>query len=265
MCHLRTRIANQMSKRARHLPLLAILPLLLVPSSVSAQTRYAGVASAHQHIGQLDRQTSCFTRADAFLTTRDLGAFTQFHDETDHVAPFKHEAGTNPPLVTEFRVSRMKGFITNLALHGKYRKENDRLARSLGYRIGKWPLVPLQGTIVRDHPGILEAYETHYVWRSLKGARANLTWVRSSVALTPSSAATVTPFPVHLGNDAFGAVTRPVNRAGLHEGTVDVAVRFGKRVLRLQLRGGAAMTSGGALALMQTAMSHVTHASSTPR
>ena len=97
-------------------------------------------------------------RGDAFLTSRDLGAFTQFVDVTYHSSPFHRRAGTKPPLVSAFRISRIKGFITNLALHGQYRKENDALARSLGYKVGTWPLVPLQGIIVRDHP---DMWRTH--------------------------------------------------------------------------------------------------------
>ena len=108
---------------------------------------------------RLDAQAPCFMRGDAFLTSRDLGAFTQFVDVTYHSSPFHRRAGTKPPLVSEFRISRIKGFITNLALHGQYRKENDALARSLGYKVGTWPLAPCRAPLSATIPAF---------WRSMR-------------------------------------------------------------------------------------------------
>lgn len=124
---------------------------------------------------------------------------------------------------------------------------------------------PLQGTIVRDHPGILEVYETHYVWRSLNGARAQMSSVRGSLALLSNAGDVVKRFPVHLGDDVVGDTVEPATNDGRQERSIDITVRFGERVLRLQLRGGPAMSRATALALMKTATTHITYACSTAK
>jgi hypothetical protein len=186
--------------------------------------------------------TSCALASSTYLSPRIWGAFTRIHTETDHTSPFwSFIIPTGHPsfLVSDFQVERMQAFVSNLVLHGRYRAENNAYARSLGYKPGKDPVVPLVGTIVKDHPDVLEVYEFHWVWRSSRGAAAQMRSVRGS----GKGDHVVRQTNLHLGSDSLGYVTRPVVSDGLHEWSVGIVVRLHALVVTLTLRGGARVAS----------------------
>jgi hypothetical protein len=69
----------------------------------------------------------------------------------------------------------MDGFISRVALEPYYKKLEDAYAQRLGYTTGKWPLVPLRGAVVSDHPRLLlELYEKVSQFSSAAATRSYL-------------------------------------------------------------------------------------------
>lgn len=200
---------------------------------------------------------ACALYKQSFLTAKDLGPFTHFLTRTYRQSPFGGHMlpGTRSPLVSDFQAARLEGFLNNMALRGRYRGENNREARALHYKIGKWPLVPLFGTIVRDNPdSILEVYQENWSWRSVKGSKAYMESVRGSLALLAKNVSIV---PSHLGDGSIVAVVQPNIKDGLHEWEVWTSVRVGTMTLKLVIQGGKNIQVGKALPLMQKIMSNV--------
>jgi hypothetical protein len=114
---------------------------------------------------------ACATAKSSFAQTpRSLGAFTDFVSQpvtADPLTPF--HVG---PLQHHFLGGQVEGRVTSIAFEPKYKSENDQYARAAGYTPGKEPLVPLRGHIVTDHPGLLEVYESHFVYSDNAGAKA---------------------------------------------------------------------------------------------
>lgn len=122
--------------------------------------------------------------------------------------------------------------ISALIMYGRYRAQDDALARGLGYVTGKWPLLPYQGSAVSNLPhGIFETYEEIYQFRSSKAAA---TWLDDLRA---------TPNP----NDIPGLLLPPsfIARSevmgsdnGLDEHEIAIGGQHGNELIFVSFRGG---------------------------
>lgn len=113
---------------------------------------------------------ACFQDSD-LLRAEDLGPFMQIVSGPLSGPPYKGVVDPShpPDFIADFGSGEIEGFIASLALTGPYRTEENALSSALGYGPngpGGMPMVPLQGTVVRDNPGLLEAYEDVLQYRS---------------------------------------------------------------------------------------------------
>lgn len=119
------------------------------------------------------RVASCRMRRPDFLSPSDLSGFTQFVVFPDEALPVHSEPRHPLPFERDYVCGSFYGFITDIALSGSYRRENNAHARQLGYPIKKFPYVPLTGSIVSQQPHrVLEVYEGIYQFRTVTAASA---------------------------------------------------------------------------------------------
>jgi hypothetical protein len=143
------------------------------------------------------------------------------------------------------------GFINNVALDGKFRSDEDRIARGLGYTPGKWPLVPLEGVVVQQTSGLLEVYEYSYAFATAADAAD---WVRYALTLNAADATKRSAGKI----EGFAAYTRVLGpNDGLHETAVSVVGRVGNVAVTLAFQGGATVTTSGVSALIRTALDRI--------
>lgn len=130
-----------------------------------------------------------------------------------------------------------RGFLSDVALSSPYWQQEDARARALGYTVGQWPLVPLEGRVVSDHPGqLLELYEIALVWNEDANAAA---WVQ---ALQPSTNPVKDERVTNLAwlpstfSSAMGTFGGDTDAA--HESYVRTVGRVGRVTLQLEAQGG---------------------------
>jgi hypothetical protein len=183
----------------------------------------------------------------ALIPAARLPGFAELVTMPDAALPV-HWSGRHPlPFAGRYLCGQFHGFVTGLAMTGKYRRQDDERARRLGYTLGKWPLVPLTGAIVaqRKHQ-VLEIYEGAYQFSSASAAAAFLraqsggsqvpVLAGEALRLQPHSLA-VTPAP--------GAVVteRPLGpHAATDERAIYVGLRTGGLALTLSFQGGQALS-----------------------
>lgn len=160
--------------------------------------------------------------------------------------------GRDPALAAEYRFGRSVGYLANVALQPKYMAEATARERALGYTPGRWPLLPLDGTVVTDNPGILEAFQTHLSFRDTEGARR----IMAAIEASGSGVAGVNwqPLALALGDESYDYEILGDPQAG-HEREIGLNVRLGSTVLQLDLRGGTGLTPDDAARLGRTALS----------
>jgi len=197
-------------------------------------------------------RTPCWVSSYAYLTSADV--YHQTHWKFTHWLTFKYSGFPidynrhfpPPPVAANFLAGQTEGFLTNISLIGKYKRENDAIARKLRYQIGTWPYVPLSGDIVLGHPrAVLEVYEDNFVWKTFRGAEAYM-------HLRAGSPGGEHGFAVHLGDQSKGTVF-PSPAAG-QETDVQVKLRLGSRGMRVTVEGGKDVTSAIATELAWTAL-----------
>ena len=161
-----------------------------------------------------------------------------------------------------------------VAVTGPDRPAEDAAARSLGYHIGQFPLVPLIGPVVEHNPGVLEVYETVNVFDDLAGAEDYMGDLVDSARLAETSngndngtpVPNATPLSVHGFREALAyempAYVQP--RLGLTERFVDVAALAGNDVVQVSAQGGSGVTAEIALAIANRALSRLGAACSLP-
>ncbi|HZT96828.1 MAG TPA: hypothetical protein VFB34_08325 [Chloroflexota bacterium] len=205
------------------------------------------LATAVAPTGAAGRAPACWTGKRAYLTPAEIHQFTHWKFtrwlSVRYAGYPRHFIGKPPPDVKLFRSGRTRGFLINISLKGKYRRENNAEARKLGYPIGKWPLVPLFGQIVADHTGILEVYEDSWAWKSAKGAKSYM----GDMADTGGR-----HFAVGLGDASFGVIY-PQAKSTAEKG-VQVMTRVGAMATRLSLEGGRKVNARKATRLAAEAL-----------
>lgn len=156
----------------------------------------------------------------------------------------------------------MRGWIAEVAVDGPDRAAEDAIARSLGYSIGKLPLVPLVGPVVEHNPGVLEVYQTNTVYRSVAGASDFMADLAADAKLAETTVVTTDGraepkgIPVQLsGGDEDVAYEMPgyVGPDGATEAFFTFAVRLGRFVVQLSVQSGYGWTVLQAIAVLDQA------------
>src|SRR6202011_4395983 len=93
---------------------------------------------------------SCATAGSAYLDSAHeplSGSFDSIADQRFTVPPLEgHHVGGVPSrglAISDWRAARLRGWITRIAVTGPDRVSEDRYAESLGYKVGRFPVVPL--------------------------------------------------------------------------------------------------------------------------
>jgi hypothetical protein len=184
--------------------------------------------------GQVALRSACsrVTKPTLFQPT-DFPGFVRDMQGTYKDAPWKGRLTSHPPaFVTGFVQGRAIGYVTRLAVH------HHRL-----------PMVPLVGSIVPRHPGLLEVYEFVETFRTATAARS---WFQFKFVPTNSYWRAVgTPNGVSEGFARAGRISPAVGS----EHVINYVALRGNRVVRLSFQGGAALQPSLISGDVQKAMS----------
>jgi hypothetical protein len=119
--------------------------------------------------------TGCQVQRGDVLSSSDMRGYTQFVGFPRMALPLKSRVGYPLWFQRDYLCGELYGFITNAALTGRYRQENNARARELNYRIQKYPYVPLTGSIVARLPhDVFEVYEALYEFSTSRASAAFL-------------------------------------------------------------------------------------------
>ncbi len=209
-----------------------------------------GVTRAVHHDGtsplsQAKAPTDCALSLASFLPADAMPGFTPMVNESleSKGAPAAH--------ASSYKGGWIHGSIASKALAGPDRADEDAYARSLGYTVGKWPLVPLVGKVVADTPGILEVYEKHYAFSSAADATQMIQGFRASVSSDSQAHAIDTRVFGPTWAGGLRSVLGPND--GRHELIIQTIEQVGTHVVELAFQGGAGLTPESVVPLVQTA------------
>ena len=185
--------------------------------------------------------SSCMVSTATYVTPPSTyGKFVSDAQSTMKVSPFVRFELVPTPLDKNFVIGHLQGLLNSVALRAPYKEQEDAYARSLGYKVGKLPYVPLQGQVVSDNHGLLELYQTHLVFDSPTFASQVVQRVRVS------NSSTVVPVPDSFGLNGLDAVafeSTQSSSAAVQESIVGVDFADGNDVVQLNFRGGEAMST----------------------
>jgi hypothetical protein len=137
-------------------------------------------------------------------------------------------------------------------MYGKYRAQDNALARSLGYPIGKIPLLPYEGTAVTQLPHrVFQSDEEIYQFRSAKAAA---TWLANG-RWTPKPWHALTGLPLPRGFLAIPGVTGPDN--GRDEHGIGISGQRGDLVIVVSFNGGKDLDWDDVKAIWSRAYTHL--------
>jgi hypothetical protein len=148
--------------------------LLLVPVAALALV-VAAACDAGSAGSQPARQGSSATcrLSPSMMVASWPDLISMFRDAPAQLPGSQGTAGHPRWDLTHYVCGQYDGFVASDIMYGKYRAEDNALARSLGYQIGKWPLLPVVGQVVSALPhGLLEAYEEAFQFRTAAAAAA---------------------------------------------------------------------------------------------
>lgn len=156
------------------------------PAARSAgPARAAASAPAANPAGAAAGGAGCQVQRRDILSALELPGYSQFVGYPRMALPVKSRVGFPLWFQHDYLCGELYGFITNVALTGRYRQENNARARQLHYPIQKYPYVPLTGSIVTGLPHrVLEVYEAVYQF-SLPTAAAAFLQLTSQGSLLP--------------------------------------------------------------------------------
>lgn len=167
----------------------------------------------------------------------------------------------NADLVASLRDQRFVGYVADLAVHGPDRAEEDAYARSLNYQVGYWPLVPLYGTVVQHHPGLLEVYEHVAVFSNEAAASEMFGMLLKSESSQVQQFVNGTPVPtptlLSQLTTSFLVYTPP--RDAYSETTFGSNVVVGRAVLQVTFQGGSGLTADSVNSLTRVAAKELTY------
>jgi len=118
---------------------------------------------------------ACTSGRGTFISASSLGSFKELVNATMSHPPYHGINALHPPTFpayTEYVGGHQVGFVIDKVYQAPYWQQNLLLQAKYGSpsAYGKVPLVPLQGQIVTDTPGLLEAYEFISQYSSTSGA-----------------------------------------------------------------------------------------------
>lgn len=156
-------------------PARAAVVIAAVILAAAVASCSAGRASPGGRAVTAASRTRCAVATSDFITAGRLPGYTQFVTANDRILPVASLPGQPARFAGSYVCGQFRGLITDLALRGTYRQQNNARARRLGYTLGKWPLVPLTGAIVsqQDHR-VFEIYEGIYQFSSPSSSAAFL-------------------------------------------------------------------------------------------
>ena len=161
------------------------------------------------------------------------GFVTMFRQDLPQPPGDRGVQGHPPWDLTQYVCGQGNGFVANDIMYGKYRAQDDALARSLGYQIGRLPLLPYVGTAVSAVPHkVFEAYEVVVQFRS---ARAAAIWL-SGARGRPAAPGGLTGVSLPDGFLARAGVAGPDD--GKHEHQIGITGRIGTAVVAVSINGG---------------------------
>jgi hypothetical protein len=235
----------------------------------------AACSGASPNLSAVTPTASCATADSAYLdgTHAPLsGSFDSLVDQRFTVSPLEghHVGGVASAglAISDWRAARLRGWIARIAVSGPDRVSENRYAESLGYSVGRFPLVPLVGPVVEHNSGILEVYQTNTEYHSASGASDYIKDLASAALLaettqeTEKGTALPRAIPMQLaGGDESVAYETPqylIPHVGPTERFFTFSVRLGGYVLQLSVQGGDDLNSGAALGVLNVAAMSLT-------
>lgn len=173
----------------------------------------------------------CTLQAAALLTSGDMRGTVQLFRNTHSQLAGSHGI-IEPWDVAQYLCGEDDSFISDAIMYGRYRVQDDALARSLGYTVGKWPLLPYQGPAVSALPqAVFETYEEIYQFRTAKAAA---TWL-ADLRATPNPN-DIPGLPLPAGFIARTEVLGPDD--GQHEHAISIGGQHDDELIFVSFRGG---------------------------
>lgn len=196
---------------------------------------------------------TCAASDAAMLTQHDMPGFAEIYRFTNTKLPGSHGIAAHPRWdTTQYICGQSYGFISHVIMTGRYRAQDNALARSLGYPIGKIPLLPYEGPAVSQLPhAVFEAYEEVFQFRSAKAAGMWLADGRRSP--TPHPALTGLTLPN--GFTAIPGVAGPDN--GRDEHGIGISGQRGNLVIVVSFQGGKELAWGDVKTIWSRAYTHL--------
>lgn len=238
--------------RGMRRPFSAEVPRAMVGGAVLLIVAACGPTSANT-------ATGCRVARNAILTAADLPSYTQFVAVPRMEPPVRPAPGSPLPLQRQYICGSFYGFIADPALRGRYRQEDDTRARRLGYTVGKWPLVPLTGSIVTQlRHQVLEIYEGLYQFTSPRAVAAFLSEQSGPgtrarlVRGFPDKKLPIQPLP---GAIVIAHTLGP--QPSVFEHSIFIGVPIGNFALTLSIQGGQELTWRDAYPYWQMVKSHL--------
>ena len=154
-------------------PLARIQSCLAICTAVACVILSAGCSGPPPVGGTSASQSgSCAIPTTAMLTPQDLPRFVEIFRLTHAQLPGSPGiAGHLRWDITQYVCGQTYEFISDVIMYGKYRAQDNAQARSLGYPVGKIPLLPYEGPAVSQLPhGVFQADEEVFQFCSAKAA-----------------------------------------------------------------------------------------------
>lgn len=195
-------------------------------------------------------QSATCTDRTLLITAAEEKGFSRFVDGPLSVYPYKGLPAAAPTYARDYEGGHFMGYLNNRALSPPFRAEEDAFARSLGYSVGKWPLVPLSGPIVSSTPGLLEVYQWVYFFKAPADSAAWITDTVTTLKATPSVAAIVGE-SLPKASAVFSRMFGPND--GQHERGLTYVDRAGRVGSILEFQGGANLVPAQVASTVSTA------------
>lgn len=168
------------------------------------------------------------------LTRTEMPGFFQDALIKNSQLPGSHGLAGHPRWdTTQYVCGQIYGFLADTIMYGKYRAQDNALARSLGYPIGKIPLLPYEGPAVTQLPHrVFQADEEVFQFRSAKAAA---TWLADG-RWSPAPRHPLPGLPLPRGFLAIPGVAGPDNGRDQHG--IGISGQRGDLVIVVSFNGG---------------------------
>jgi hypothetical protein len=174
----------------------------------------------------------CGVRVAALLTPSDMPGSVELFRFTNAPLPGSHGIGQPAWDIRQYVCGEEESFISDVIMYGRYRTLENAFVRSLGYKVGKWPLLPYEGPAVSDLPhDVFETYEEIYQFQSAKAASI---WLADERATPDPDDLSGLPLPA--GFIARSEAMGPDDSRDEH--TIGIGGQDGDTLIFVSFRGG---------------------------